>query len=350
MTRTFESGPARRVGLPLMIGAAGATGAGKTKSALRLAAGIARVTPGPIVVIDTEAMRATMHADSHQFIHVPFAPPFSPLDYIAAIKHGLTYKPSTLIVDSMSHEWEGEGGVLAQQAAVVQAKGQSHAMAAWIEPKRQHRELKNFILQQRTHFIFCFRAKEKTVPGEGRGDKPVDMGWCALAAEDLIFEMLINVLLLPGVDGVPTWRSQKLGEQALMKLPGWFRDLFSKPRQLDEDIGEQLARWAAGGDAVPRSTSEPTRPHSGDAQPWEALVRRFDTCTELRAFVALDAEMRADWAKFPKGEPRALIEKAFKAAQIRTKDATPPPANDGPPEMTQDEIDEIRRQESAGAR
>ncbi len=314
MARTFESGPARRVGLPLMIGAAGATGSGKTKSALRLADGIARVTPGPIVVIDTEAMRATMHADSHKFIHVPFSPPFSPIDYIDAIKHGLTYKPSTIIIDSMSHEHEGEGGVLAQQAAVVKAKGHSHAMAGWIEPKAQHREMKNFILQQRVHWIFCFRAKEKTKPDE-KTNKPIDMGWCALAAEDLIFEMLIKILLLPGVDGVPTWRSQKLGEQALMKLPGWFRELFDKPRQLDEDIGERLARWAKGEDGVmnaPQAASPGPQPHL-------AMIDLFEACETSEMLESTKLEMKAIWESIPRGDARSAVSKAFKAAEERVE-------------------------------
>jgi len=317
MSRTFESGPARRVGLPLMIGAAGATGSGKTKSALRLADGIARVTPGPIVVIDTEAMRATMHADAHKFIHVPFSPPFSPLDYIAAYKHALTYKPSVIITDSMSHEHEGEGGVLAQHAAVVAAKGHSHSMAAWIEPKRQHREMKNFILQQRVHWIFCFRAKEKTIPDD-KTNKPVDMGWSALGAEDLIFEMLVNVLLLPGVDGVPTWRSQKLGEQALMKLPGWFRHLFEKPRQLDEDIGERLARWAKGDDVVTSAPQTAAASAPGPA-PHIALIDLFDACTTSDILESTKAEMKARWESIPKGDARSLVTKAFKSAEERVE-------------------------------
>lgn len=356
MTRAFESGPARRARMPLMISIVGASGAGKTLSALLLAEGIKRVQPGPIVVIDTESLRALKHADGNpdRFIHVPFAPPFGPLDYIDAIKHALTHRPSTIIVDSMSHEHEGEGGVLDQHDSEVAQKGRNYDQIAWKKPKGDRKKMMHFILQQRCNWIFCFRAKEKIKPV--KGGEPEDLGWQPLGAEELIYEMDLCALLYPGADGRPKWRSPRMHEQALMKLPGWFRDLFKSDPQLNPDIGEQLARWAAGGDAAPpRSTAESPRTasgdaQSGDAQPWEDLVRRFDECTDLRAFVALDAEMRADWARFPKGEPRTLIERAFKAAKERTKDAAPPPANDGPPEMTQDEIDEIKRQEAAGAR
>jgi ABC-type glutathione transport system ATPase component len=118
VTRTFESGPARRARMPLMISIVGASGSGKTLSAILTAEGIQRVQPGPIVVIDTEALRALKHADGNpdRFVHVPFTAPFGPLDYIDAFKHALKHPPSTVIVDSMSHEWEGPGGVIEQHA------------------------------------------------------------------------------------------------------------------------------------------------------------------------------------------------------------------------------------------
>jgi len=67
--------------MPLMLAIVGASGSGKTLSALLLAEGIKRVQPGPIVVIDTEALRALKHADGNpdRFVHVPFPPPFGPL-------------------------------------------------------------------------------------------------------------------------------------------------------------------------------------------------------------------------------------------------------------------------------
>jgi hypothetical protein len=314
MARTFESGPARRARMPLMLAIVGASGAGKTLSAILLAEGIRRVQPGPIVVIDTESLRALKHSDRNhdRFIHVPFGEPFGPLDYIEAFKHALKHQPSTIIVDSMSHEWEGPGGVLSQHAAVVAARGDSFKMTAWIKPKADHTAMKHFVLQQRCNWIFCFRAKEKIKPRKG-GD-PEDLGWQPLAAEDLIYEMDLCALLYPGVDGRPKWKSPQLHEQEIMKLPGWWRALFAGEPQLNPDIGEQLARWAAGGDVgAPADTRRPSTARAG-------LVERLNACT-ADDFEALKAEMKATWESIPKGEARTAVTAAFKAAETRIEQA-----------------------------
>ena len=302
MTRTFESGPARRQRMPLMLAIVGASGSGKTLSALLLAEGIRRVQPGPIVVIDTESLRALKHSDGNpdRFIHVAFSEPFGPLDYIDAFKHALKHDPSTIIVDSMSHEWEGPGGVLAQHAAVVAARGESHKMTAWIKPKADHTAMKHFILQQRCNWVFCFRAKEKIKPK--KGGEPEDLGWQPLGAEDLIYEMDLSALLYPGVDGRPRWQSKLQHEQENMKLPGWFRSLFDGDPQLNPNIGEQLARWAAGGDVV--------------ATP--GIAERFDACATPEDFKLVDADARAAWPKLSPAE-QASVNAALKRAQARLK-------------------------------
>lgn len=327
MIRTFESGPARRARMPLMLAIVGASGAGKTLSAILLAEGIQRIQPGPIVVIDTEALRALKHADGNpdRFIHVPFAPPFGPLDYIEAFKHALGHKPSTIIVDSMSHEWEGEGGVLDQHDTVVAEKGRSHDQIAWKKPKGDHTKMKHFILQQRCNWVFCFRAKEKIKPV--KGGEPEDLGWQPLGAEDLIYEMDLCALLYPGVDGRPRWKSPRMHEQEKMKLPGWWRHLFANEPQLNPDIGEQLARWAAGADVSASDTRPPSAARAG-------FVERFDACSTPDAFKAIAAEMRAGWSSIPKPD-RERVTKAEERALARIKQAI------------EDENREIARAEAA---
>lgn len=311
--RTFESGPALRTRMPLMIAVVGASGSGKTLSSLLLAEGIQRVQPGPIVVVDSEAMRALKHSNGNpdRFIHVPFAPPFGPLDYIAAFEHALAHRPSTIIVDSMSHEWEGEGGVLDQHDTVVAEKGRNHDQIAWKKPKSEHNKMKHFILQQRCNWILCFRAKEKIKPT--KGGEPEDLGWQPLGAEDLIFEMDLRALLYPGVDGRPKWTSPRRHEQQLMKLPGWWRAMFDGEPQLNPDIGEQLARWADGADVAD--------PSGAGLDPIaESLVLRFDACHAHPEYVALDAEMRADWDRLPRtGPSRRAVTEAFERARARVK-------------------------------
>ncbi len=251
MSREFTDTPATREAVPLLIGLVGASGSGKTFSALRLATGMQSVCGGDIFFVDTEARRALWYADKFAFKHVDFKAPFGPLDYLDAIEHCKAKGAKTIIVDSQSHEHEGPGGVLEQHAKTVEEKGQNFNMLAWQKPKGQRRSLLNAILQMPINFIFCFRAKEKMDMRDVK--KPKTLGWMPIAGEEFVYEMTVNCLLMPNAGGVPAWHPNEMGEQAIIKLPGQFQATFAKQEPLSEDIGKQLAEWAKGG--TPRQSA-----------------------------------------------------------------------------------------------
>lgn len=250
-TRTFEDSPARRERVPLWIGLVGPSGGGKTFSALRLAAGVERVTCKPTFVIDTEARRSLHYADRFRFRHVPFGEPFGSLDYLAAVKHCVDRGAGQIVIDSMSHEHEGPGGHLEAHdkeakrlAEKWKVSEKAAGMSAWIQPKADRRRMINSILQLPVSVIFCFRAKEKIKIVKNKDPEP--LGWMALAGEELVYEMGLSALLLPGAGGVPTWQPEQEGERATIKLPAQFRPLFTDSRPFDEEHGAALATWAAG--------------------------------------------------------------------------------------------------------
>lgn len=351
MARAFGAKPARRESTPLLIAIVAPSGAGKTKSALRLADGFARVKPGATVVIDTEAKRALHYADDHKFMHIDLAPPHGPLDYIEAGKAAMAVNPTTIIVDQCSYEWDGMGGVLEQHDAELDRmagsdwkKRERCTMAAWIRPKADHNKFKQFMIQQRVNWILLFRAKEKIQPQ--KGGEPLDLGWQPLGGEDVFYECILRCLLRPGSDGKPIWTSDKMGELDIMRLPDWFRAVFETPRQLDEDIGEHLARWAAGCDVgAPSSTATSSRPTS--AAP-AGLAARFDACTNPRDFNALDAEMRADWKRFDADQKPAITE-AFKRCEKRMKSASSATAKPGDP-TPREQAEMLRADREAAAK
>lgn len=249
--RNFEDRPAVRERVPLLLGLVGPSGTGKTFSALRLATGIQRVTAGEIFYVDTEARRALHYADKFKFRHVDFKPPFGPLDYLTVIDHCVKQRAGVIVIDSMSLEHEGQGGVLEMHEAETQRLAEAWKcspfktqMPAWAKPKAERRRLINGILQLGCNVIFCFRAKEKIKIVTGKD--PVQLGWQAIAGEEFIYEMTAKCCLLPGANGSPSWVSELPGEQAMMKLPEQFKPMFEKREQLSEDIGQRLAEWAAG--------------------------------------------------------------------------------------------------------
>ena len=319
MTRTFEFKPAVRERTPLLLGIVGPSGSGKTYSSLRLAVGIQRVVGGKIAMVDTEARRGLHYASKFRapdgspgYIHAPFGAPFGSLDYLDALEAAYKLGAKVIIVDSMSHEHDGPGGLLEQHAAEVHRlagddwkKAERVKMLAWQKPKAARRRLLNTVLQMSCNFIFNFRAKEKLkmVPGK----EPEQLGWMPIAGDEFVYEMTAKFLLLPGVDGLPTWTSDFAGEKAMMKRPDQFRELFANARQLDEKLGEDMARWAEGDGATVATASE--------------LAASYAACSDAATLRGLEDSRRALWGKASKAEKETL-KTAADAAQKRLDDAT----------------------------
>lgn len=323
MTRNFTHRLATRDKTPLLVGLVGPSSSGKTYSALELATGFQRVTPGEIFVIDTEAGRSLQYADKFKFQHVAFGAPFSPLDYLQVIKYCVDQGATNIIIDSLSHEHEGPGGVLEWHAQEMGGNFKKQ-MIAWAAPKAARRRLINTILQLNVNFIFCFRAKPKLkLPPKGSKDDPVDLGYMPIGGDEWIYEMTLNMLLLPRSNGVPTWKSDKEGEQAVLKIPAHFESVFAQKPQLSRDVGEQLARWAAGGSALPS---------------WDAakLIAEYRACDEPARFRYISSVHVASWPKIP-NDDRAGVKNARVECERRMEEATkPPPA----PVIERDEDDD----------
>jgi hypothetical protein len=256
----FKLSEAKRGALPLFIGLCGPSGGGKTFSALRLATGIQRVAGGKLAVIDTEANRALHYAEDFKFQHMPFEAPFSPDDYAEAIRDCVSAGARTVVIDSMSHEHEGPGGVLewheSEMQRLAKAWNQSEAAVtfpAWAEPKAARRRLVNAILQLHVNLICCFRAKRKVeMPKKGSGDRnPKDMGWMPIAGSEYAYEMTALGVLPPGAKGVPDWSPLDPGSEMVTKRPAQFEHILKPGEQLSEAMGEAMARWALGSDSKP---------------------------------------------------------------------------------------------------
>lgn len=311
MTRNFTHRLATRDKTPLLVGLVGPSGSGKTFSALRLATGIARVMPGEIFVIDTEAGRSKQYADKFRFVHVPFGAPFSPLDYLDAIKYCVENGATTVVIDSMSHEHEGPGGVLEMHAAEHTRLGGTRGtqMLAWNKPKTERRRLINTILQFNCNFVFCFRAKRKLKIEKGKD--PVDLGFMPIGGDEWMYEMTLNCLLLPRSDGVPAWKSELAGEHDVMKLPEQFVGLFPSALQLSEDLGESMAKWAAGGKHAPTMSAS-------------ALIAEYAACSEPSEFRRLEEIRKVSWSSIPK-EDKPTVKSASEQCAKKIEDAARAP-------------------------
>jgi hypothetical protein len=338
--RSFELQPATRKSVPVWFGVFGVAGSGKTRSALRVATGIQRITGGKIAVIDSEAGRALHYAPTVQgkaeqgkytFEHCPFAAPFGPLDYLAAVEHCVAQGAKIIVIDSMSHEHEGPGGLLEMHdtetkrlAALWRTSESAAQMAGWIEPKRQRQRAINSMLQLGAHLIFCFRAQEKTKPPPKGERDVIKLGFMPIAGPAWVYEMTACCMLYPGAGGVPTWASREIGEHMMIKRPDYLSEVIGIEGPLSEAHGEALAKWAAGGAATAGATLK---------DPDVAEMRAaFDAARTPQQIEAVATE----WGpRFPKEDRkrRPAFVRAYTDAKARAEGATSappkPPSNPG---------------------
>ena len=269
MSFTFR--PAVRENAGLLIGLIGASGSGKTYTAMRLAKGIAGAKP--FCVIDTEAGRAKHYADLFTFDHGDLKPPFRPSAYAEAIKAADAAGYPVIIVDSASHEHAGEGGILDWHDEILDkragqdwGKREAMNMVAWVEPKSDHKKMVQRLLQIRAHLILCFRAEEKIEMVKDDKGKMVVIpkrsptgihGWIPICEKNLPYELTVSLLLMADRPGVP--KPIKLQEQ--------HKALFPLDQPITEESGARLAAWAKGGAGRPVAMGAEATPAPAAPEP-----------------------------------------------------------------------------------
>lgn len=329
MPREFVAKPAIREQVPLLVGLGGPPGAGKTFSALVLAAGIQRHRGGDIVALDTESNRMLAYAprkgekadnlNTFDFKHVPFSPPFRSLDFLDAVRQQLPSKPAAIIVDSASDEHEGEGGLLDfhdreldRMAGNDWSKRERVGQAAWIKPKGERREMMNGFLQIMTPLIFCFRAREKTKQVKNDNGKmtPTNIGWTPIAPPEIVHSMTLFCLLPIRSDGVPMWRGNTAYEDFSIKLPRQFQGIFPEGKRLDADMGFRMSEWAMG-DAGDNSQKQPALDPIDEYAKELGRNLKSMTFTELGEWWQATADQRKDFPADRLAKMDAAVAKAL---------------------------------------
>lgn len=144
---------AKRQQVKLRMGLSGASGFGKTYSALLLAYGMTNDWT-KIAVIDTENSSASLYANLGEYNVLPLSAPYSPERYVEAIKACESAGMEVIIIDSITHEWEGVGGCL----QIVESLGGKYQDWGKVTPR--HQAFVNAILQSSCHMITTVRRKQ----------------------------------------------------------------------------------------------------------------------------------------------------------------------------------------------
>lgn len=225
---------AERKQAKLRLALTGPSGAGKTYSALKLAKGIG----GRIAVIDTERGSASLYSDLVDFDTLELNAPFTPEAYIEAIHDAEKHGYDVLIIDSLTHEWNGKGGILEIHDVTTRTKTKGNSYTAWGEVTPRHNAFIDAILQSSIHVIATMRSKADFVITENDKGKsvPKKVGLAPIQRDGLEYEF--TVVLDIDKDGNFAIASKDRTR------------LFAEPVQISERDGQRLRDWLQSGRSV----------------------------------------------------------------------------------------------------
>lgn len=173
----------------IRLGLSAPSGGGKTYSALLVASGLCGGDWSKIAVIDTENNSADLYAHLGDYNVLPLSAPYTPERYIDAIADCENAGMEVIIIDSISHEWDGKGGCLQIQESLG-GKYQD-----WAKVTPRHQAFIDRILQCKCHVITTVRRKQDyEMTKEASGKVKVEkVGLKEVTREGFEYELTVNL-------------------------------------------------------------------------------------------------------------------------------------------------------------
>jgi len=178
---------AERKKAKLRLGIAAPSGAGKTYSALLLAFGLG----GKVGLIDTEHGSGDLYAHLGDYDIISVEAPYTVAKYTEAIKAFEAAGYSTIIIDSLTHAWAGDGGLLDKQGKM--ADRGTNSFAAWRTITPEHNNLVDSMLRSPCHIIATMRAKQEYVleTNDKGKQQPKKVGMAPVQREGMEYEFTV---------------------------------------------------------------------------------------------------------------------------------------------------------------
>ncbi len=234
---------ATRTKQKLRIGIFGPSGSGKTYSSLMLAYGLVGDW-SKIALIDTERGSGDLYDHLGEYNTVSLGAPFQPERYIEAIDVCLNAGMEAIIIDSISHEWDGPGGIIEIKDSMT-----GNSFTNWAKLTPRHNRFIDKILSSGAHMICCGRSKQDYVltEVEKHGKKtqtPQKVGMKSVTRDGFDYEMTLCFDL-----NILHWAT------ASKDRTGLFVD---KPEHvISEETGQLLMEWvSAAKDAPPEDSTK----------------------------------------------------------------------------------------------
>lgn len=272
-TMQFQRATRKRSKLRCLLG--GVSGSGKTTAGLLIAAGLG----GRIALIDTERGSASLYSDLVEFDAMDLSPPYSPERYIEAIKAAEGAGYDVLVIDSLTHVWDGSGGCVEINEQLAQTKYRGNTWSAWSDTTPRYRSLLDAILQSPMHIICTSRMKQETVQGDDKKVRKIGMKNELRAGTEYEFTLVLEIE----------------HEKHLALATKNRTNLFPSPFVVTRKTGEELRAWLESG-------AEPAK-----REPPPSHIERDEFVQRFKTALALDVE------EGPKAEAVYVISQDIKA-------------------------------------
>ncbi|MFA4974566.1 MAG: ATP-binding protein [bacterium] len=165
----------------------GPSGSGKTYTGLLFATALAG-SEGKVAVIDTERGSASKYADIFEFDVLELTD-FHPNNYIEGIKAAEKAGYAVIVIDSLSHAWEGQGGVLDLHEQATTREPGRNSYTAWRTITPIHNGLVDTMLQSKCHVIATMRSKMDYIQVEENGKKRIEkVGMAPIQRQGMEYE------------------------------------------------------------------------------------------------------------------------------------------------------------------
>jgi hypothetical protein len=252
----MELKKASRKKVKIRLGLSGASGFGKTYSALLVAKGLCGDW-SKIAVIDTENSSASLYSHLGDFNTLELTPPYAPERYIEAINACVKAGMEVIIIDSITHEWDGKGGCL----EIVESLGGRYQ--DWSKVTPRHQSFINAITQSPVHIITTVRRKQDfDIVKNDKGKIEVQkVGTKEVTREGFEYELTLSFELL---NDKHVAKASKDRTRLFMGKPEFV---------VTEATGELIKKWC----------------EEGEAEKEEPAMESVDISDKLQLFVLLNS-------------------------------------------------------------
>lgn len=170
---------------------------GKSYTALTLAHALAGEN-GKVAVIDTENASASKYAELFPPFDVSELEQFNPDNYVREIQEAERLGYDVLVIDSLTHAWNGPGGLLEYKDQIAKSgKAGMNSYTAWSEASPKHTKLMHAITHAKLHVIVTLRTKVEYVLEINEKNKPVPVkvGLAPIQRDDTEYEFDITGMM-----------------------------------------------------------------------------------------------------------------------------------------------------------